>query len=62
MIVFSILFTLGMALNIIAIPLFLAFGLPFIIGFMIYKRVKVHREANKNLREIMEGNRRIYNY
>jgi len=31
-----ILFSIGMALNVIAIPLFLVIGLPIIIGTMIY--------------------------
>eukprot|EP00347_Sterkiella_histriomuscorum_P018509 403345242 len=57
-----LLFSAGMALNVIAIPLFICIGIPVIIGFMIYQRIKVHRSAERNLREIMEGNRQLYNY
>jgi hypothetical protein len=32
-------FILGMLCNIIFIPLFVVFGIPFIIGYMIYTRV-----------------------
>jgi len=36
MMITALLFLVGMALNVIAIPLFLVFGVPAIIGFMIY--------------------------
>ncbi|CDW84658.1 ibr domain containing protein [Stylonychia lemnae] len=56
LIVVVILFTIGMAINLIAIPLFLTVGIPLLIGFMIHQRAKVHKKSNKLLEGLLSGN------
>jgi hypothetical protein len=51
------LFSLGMALNVIAIPLMIVIGIPVALTIMIIERRKKHRIAEQNLKEIMEGKR-----
>ena len=46
---------LGTLLNLIIIPIAIVIGIPFLIGVLIYQKVKVHRAAEARLREILEN-------
>jgi hypothetical protein len=47
--------SIGCVLNIIALPFIIICGCPIALGCMIYERYKMHRRANKNLKNIIEG-------
>ena len=55
------LFSIGMTLNLVAIPLMIACGIPMLCCVMVHKRWKIHSRANRNLQEIKKGERSLYN-
>ncbi len=55
LLVWSIVFSLAMAVNVIAVPIAIIIAIPLGIWYMIYMRRKVHKRSERRLQDIIDG-------